>query len=49
MMKPIRIKDFFLLDSGKLVLVPGHSLQRVVRKMIKQSRHARALKKKRPS
>lgn len=49
MMKPIRIENYFLLDSGKLILVPGHSIQRVVRQMIKQSRHARALNKKKRS
>jgi hypothetical protein len=49
MMKPIRIREFFLLDGGKLVLMPGHGLQRVVRQMIKQSRHARVKKARRSS
>jgi len=49
MITPIVIREFFLVDGDKLVSARVPQLQRVVRRMIKQSRKARVSKKKRPS
>ena len=49
MLKPVHIREIFLVDGDKLVLSRVGSLQRVVRQMIKQSRKTPPSKKKRPS
>ncbi|MBY0518705.1 MAG: hypothetical protein K2P81_17475 [Bacteriovoracaceae bacterium] len=49
MIKPIKIQNIFLARGDKLILMPGHRIQRVVRQMIKHSRLTHSPKKKRSS
>lgn len=49
MLRPVQIREIFLVDGDKLVASRVGSLQRVVRQMIKQSRKTPSSKKKRPS
>ncbi len=47
MMKPVKVKEILLLGDGELVKSSLPSLQRVLRRMIKQSAQKNVLKKKR--
>ena len=49
MIKPIKIQHIFLAQGDKLILMPGHRIQRVIRQMIKHSSQTQTPKKKRSS
>lgn len=48
MMKPVQMREFFLIQGNKLVLLPTTQLQRIVRQMIKSSK-VRATSRRRRS